>query len=50
MKYVLKGRVVTVDAASTVLQAGAVYIDGQKSLQFRTVPLLLRPALPGPPQ
>jgi 5-methylthioadenosine/S-adenosylhomocysteine deaminase len=29
MKYVLKGRVVTMDAASTVLQAGAVYIDGQ---------------------
>jgi hypothetical protein len=29
MKYVLKGRVVTMDAASTVLQAGAVYVDGK---------------------
>jgi hypothetical protein len=29
MKYVLKGRVVTMGAASTVLQSGAIYIDGQ---------------------
>jgi 5-methylthioadenosine/S-adenosylhomocysteine deaminase len=29
MKYVLKGRVATMDAASTVLPAGAVYVDGQ---------------------
>ena len=29
MKYVLRGRVATMDAASTVLQAGAVYVDGQ---------------------
>src|SRR5260370_2645405 len=29
MRYVLKGRVVTMDAASTVLQAGAVYVDGK---------------------
>ena len=29
MKYVLKGRVVTMDAASTVLQTGAVYVDGK---------------------
>jgi cytosine/adenosine deaminase-related metal-dependent hydrolase len=29
MKYVLKGRVATMDAASTVLQTGSVYIDGQ---------------------
>jgi len=29
MKYVLKGRVATMDAAFTVFPAGAVYIDGQ---------------------
>jgi hypothetical protein len=29
MKYVLKGHVVTMGAASTVLQSGAIYIDGQ---------------------
>jgi hypothetical protein len=29
MKYVLKGRVATMDIASTVLKAGAVYVDGQ---------------------
>jgi hypothetical protein len=29
LKYVLEGRVVTMDAASAVLLAGAVYIDGQ---------------------
>jgi hypothetical protein len=29
MKYVLKGRVATMDAASTVLQTDAVYVDGQ---------------------
>jgi hypothetical protein len=29
LKYVLEGRVVTMDAASTVLLAGAIYIDGQ---------------------
>jgi hypothetical protein len=29
LKYVLEGRVVTMDAASIVLLAGAVYIDGQ---------------------
>ena len=29
MKYVLKGRVATMDAAFKVFQAGAVYIDGQ---------------------
>jgi hypothetical protein len=28
MKYILTGRVVTMDAA-TVLQAGAVYVDGE---------------------
>jgi len=29
MKYLLKGRVATMDAAFTVFQTGAVYIDGQ---------------------
>jgi 5-methylthioadenosine/S-adenosylhomocysteine deaminase len=29
MKYVLKGRVATMDGAFTVLQPGAVYVDGQ---------------------
>ena len=29
MKYVLQGRVATMDAAFTVFPAGAVYIDGQ---------------------
>jgi 5-methylthioadenosine/S-adenosylhomocysteine deaminase len=29
MKYVLKGRIATMDAAFTVFPAGAVYIDGQ---------------------
>jgi 5-methylthioadenosine/S-adenosylhomocysteine deaminase len=29
MKYVLKGRVATMDAAFTVFSSGAVYIDGQ---------------------
>jgi hypothetical protein len=29
MKYVLKGRVATMDGASTVLQSGAVYVDSQ---------------------
>ena len=28
MKYILKGRVATMDAAFTVLRSGAVYIDG----------------------
>src|SRR4029079_16617216 len=28
MKYILKGRVATMDAAFTVLRAGALYIDG----------------------
>jgi hypothetical protein len=29
MKYVLKGRVATMDAAFAVFPTGAVYIDGQ---------------------
>jgi len=29
MKYVLKGRVATMDAAVKAFEAGAVYIDGQ---------------------
>jgi hypothetical protein len=29
MRYVLKGRVATMNAAFTVFPAGAVYIDGQ---------------------
>jgi imidazolonepropionase-like amidohydrolase len=43
MQYVLKGRVVTMDAASTVLQAGAVYIDGQNVIAVQDS------AAPSPP-
>ena len=37
MKYVLKGRVATMDSASTVLQAGAVYVDGQNIVAVQDV-------------
>jgi hypothetical protein len=33
LNYVLEGRVVTMDAASIVLQAGPVYIGGQNAIK-----------------
>jgi 5-methylthioadenosine/S-adenosylhomocysteine deaminase len=37
MKYVLKGRVATMNSAFTVLQAGAVYVDGRNIVAVQDV-------------